>query len=182
MRYIGCPTGAVYSSDDIKRLSEMLDLKSREVGHPIYLIADEPYRELVYDGECVPFIPNYYKNTIVCYSYSKSLSIPGERIGYVFVSPEVQNRETVFRAIAGAGRALGYVCAPSLLQKLVPSLIGECAEIEVYKENRDILYSALTDIGYEVVNPKGAFYLFMKSPLSDAKEFSEIAKIIEKLS
>ena len=170
------PTGAVYSEEDIIRLSRILTEKSRELGKTIYIIADEPYRELVYDGAEVPFIPNYYKDTIVCYSYSKSLSIPGERIGYVFVSPDATDAEILFRAICGAGRALGYVCAPSLLQKLLPSLLGETSDIKIYEENRKILYTSLTELGFEVVPPKGAFYLFVKSPVPDAKEFSDIAK------
>ncbi|MBQ9069920.1 MAG: pyridoxal phosphate-dependent aminotransferase [Clostridia bacterium] len=170
------PTGAVYSEDDIKNLASLLERKSKQYGKPIYIIADEPYRELVYDGKEVPFIPNYYNNTVVCYSYSKSLSIPGERIGYAFVSPRADDAKTVMRAICGAGRALGYVCAPSLLQKLVPSCIGKTSDIKLYEENRRMLYEALTSYGFDLVYPSGAFYLFLKSPTGDAKEFSETAK------
>jgi len=170
------PTGAVYSLDDIEAISALLKEKSKEYGKDIYIISDEPYRELVYSDKGVPYIPNYYDNTIICYSYSKSLSIPGERIGYVFVSPKVNESEAVFRAVCGAGRSLGYVCAPSLLQKLIKDCIGKTSDIEVYKENRDLLYSALTEYGYELTPPDGAFYLFVKALCPDAKEFSEKAK------
>ena len=170
------PTGAVYSEADIIKLAELLTNKSREYGRPIYLIADEPYRELVYDGASVPFIPNYYDNTVVCYSFSKSLSIPGERIGYVFVSPKVTDAYRVFRAVCGAGRALGYVCAPSLLQRLVADCLGKSADIEIYDKNRKMLIDALTSYGYEVSPARGAFYLFVKSLCPSAVEFSEAAK------
>lgn len=170
------PTGAVYSKSDIKALSELLSKKSKKYGKPIYLIADEPYRELAYDAIKVPFIPKYYDNTIVCYSFSKSLSIPGERIGYVFVSPTAESKHEIFRAVCGAGRSLGYVCAPSLFQKLVPYCLGASADLSVYEENRKTLYDALTSYGYEVVYPSGAFYLFVKSPIPSAVDFSDIAK------
>ncbi len=170
------PTGAVYTEEDIIEISKLLTKKSEEYKKTIYIIADEPYRELVYDGTFVPYIPNYYKNTVVCYSYSKSLSIPGERIGYVFVSPEADSAYELFRAVCGAGRALGFVCAPSLLQKLVASTIGDTSDIKIYKENRKILLSALTEYGYEVSPPKGAFYLFVKALCPDAKDFSQRAK------
>ena len=170
------PTGAVYSEDDIRGLAAVLERKSEEYGKPIYLISDEPYRELVYGGACVPYVPNYYKNTVVCYSYSKSLSIPGERIGYVFVSPLADGAEDVFKAVCGAGRALGYVCAPSLLQRLVSRLTGKTSDVSVYEANRNTLLSALTSYGYNVVPPSGAFYLFIKAPGGDARAFSEAAK------
>ncbi len=170
------PTGAVYSEADICALAALLKDKSEEYGHAIYIISDEPYRELVYDGKAVPFIPNYYANTIVCYSYSKSLSIPGDRIGYVFVSPLCADAEAVFRAVCGAGRALGYVCAPSLLQRLVASMLGKSSDISVYESNRSTLLEALSSYGFDVVYPSGAFYLFMKSPVPSAKDFSEKAK------
>lgn len=170
------PTGTVYSEDDIVALTKLLTEKSEEYGHPIYLISDEPYRELAYGGAFVPYVPNYYKNTVVCYSYSKSLSIPGERIGYVFVSPIADNADLVFRAVCGAGRALGYVCAPSLLQRLIGELQGKTSDIEIYDSNRRILLDALTEYGYEVIKPRGAFYLFVKSMAESAKEFSEAAK------
>lgn len=170
------PTGAVYGEDDIAALSRMLEVKSAEVGHPIYLIADEPYRELVYDGARVPFIPNLYKNTVVCYSFSKSLSIPGERIGYVFVPEAADESYSLFRAICGSARALGYVCAPSLLQRLAAMCLGQCADIEIYNSSRLTLMRALTEYGYEVCPPSGAFYLFVKALVPDAREFSDIAK------
>lgn len=170
------PTGAVYSKSDIKALADLLSRKSKKYEKPIYIIADEPYRDLVYDGIKVPFIPRYYDNTIVCYSFSKSLSIPGERIGYAYVSPAAEDAEDVFAAICGAGRSLGYVCAPSLFQRIIPDCLGITAELGIYEENRKILYDALTSYGYEAVYPEGAFYLFVKSPIPSAKDFSDIAK------
>ena len=170
------PTGAVYSKSDIEELADLLLKKSKKYGKPIYIIADEPYRELVYDGISVPFIPKYYDNTVVCYSFSKSLSIPGERIGYAMVSSTAENSESVFRAIAGAGRSLGYVCAPSIFQKLVPYCLGKVSDLAVYEQNRKMLYEALTGFGYEVVYPSGAFYLFVKALTPSAKEFSDVAK------
>ena len=170
------PTGAVYSESDIKALSDLLTKKSEEYGKPIYIISDEPYRELVYDGIKVPFIPKYYANTVICYSFSKSLSIPGERIGYAMVSTSAENAESVFRAIAGAGRSLGYVCAPSIFQKLVPYCLGKSSDLAIYEKNRKTLYEALTGYGYEVVYPSGAFYLFLKSLTPSAKDFSDVAK------
>jgi len=170
------PTGVVYPKEDIAALAGLLKDKSEEFGKTIYLISDEPYRELVYDGIEVPFVPNFYKNTVVCYSYSKSLSIPGDRIGYAFVSPDMADADTVFRTICGAGRALGYVCAPSLLQRLVAECCGISSDIGIYKKNRDTLYSALTEYGYEMARPDGAFYLFVRSLCPDAKEFSLAAR------
>ncbi len=170
------PTGAVYSESSIKAIAEVLNEKSSEYGRDIYLIADEPYRELVFDGVNVPFIPKYYDNTIVCYSYSKSLSLPGERIGYCLVSPRANEHLRVYLAICGAGRALGYVCAPSLLQKAVPYCIGLCSDLSVYDKNRQLLLTKLTEYGFEVVKPQGAFYLFIKAPGGDSKAFSNEAK------
>ena len=170
------PTGAVYKREDIEALSELLTEKSKEYGKTIYLISDEPYRELVYSGEEIPFIPNFYKDTIVCYSYSKSLSIPGDRIGYVFVSPKATDANTLFKTICGAGRSLGYVCAPSLLQRLVAECCGLTSDLGIYRKNRDILYHALTDMGYEMAEPDGAFYLFVKALCRDAVEFSLAAR------
>ena len=175
------PTGAVYSEDIIKKIADILNEKSKELKKEIYLIADEPYRELVYDGVEAPFIPNYYNNTIVCYSYSKSLSLPGERIGYCLVSPRVSEHEKVYLAVCGAGRALGYVCAPSLLQKIIPYCVGLCSDLSIYDNNRQLLLAKLTEYGFEVVKPQGAFYLFVKSPIADAREFSNIAKRFELL-
>ncbi len=170
------PSGVVYSEETIIKLAELLTVKSEEFGHPIYLISDEPYRELVYSAEGVPFTANYYKNTIVCYSYSKSLSLPGERIGYVLIPSEADNFTELYNAIAGAGRSCGYVCAPSLMQKMIARCADVMPDISSYRKNRDYLYNALTEIGYECADPSGAFYLFVKAPNGNADEFSEIAK------
>ncbi len=170
------PSGVVYNEQTIKALCEVLSRKQQEYSHPIYLIADEPYRELVFDGIDVPYLMNYYDNTIVCYSYSKALSLPGERIGYIAVSPKAQDSESVYLAICGAGRSLGYVCAPSLFQQVIKKTIGAKVDVNIYKENRDILYSALTEYGYECVAPDGAFYLFVKALEDDAYKFFEKAK------
>ena len=170
------PSGTVYSEETIKKLAELLERKSAEYGHPIMLIADEPYREIVYDDVEVPYVTKYYKNTIVCYSYSKSLSLPGERIGYILVPDEVENSKAVYAAVCGAGRALGYVCAPSLFQKVIARCTGQTGDIDLYKKNRDLLYENLTALGYECVKPQGAFYLFMKALEEDAVAFSEKAK------
>lgn len=170
------PCGVVLSEETISKLAELLNKKQKELGTDIFVIADEPYRELVYGDVVVPYIPNYYDNTLVCYSYSKSLSLPGERIGYIFVSPKVQNSADVYATVCGAGRALGFVCAPSLLQYLVAKCQGLTGDIEAYKQNRDILYNALVEYGYTVAKPDGAFYLFVKSPEEDANAFCEKAK------
>lgn len=175
------PSGVVLSEETIKELAELLNKKSAEFGTDIYIIADEPYRELVYGGVKVPYIPNYYNNTIVCYSYSKSLSLPGERIGYIFVSPRLTNCGDVYAAVCGAGRALGFVCAPSLLQYTVAECLGLTGDISAYEKNRNILYNALTEYGYTAAKPDGAFYLFVKSPEKDANAFCEKAKKYELL-
>ena len=173
------PSGVVLNEDTIKELSCLLREKQAEFGTDIYIIADEPYRELVYGGVKVPYIPNYYDNTLVCYSFSKSLSLPGERIGYIFVSPKVSNCSDVYAAVCGAGRALGFVCAPSLLQYTVAENLGKTSNIEIYDKNRNILYDALTEYGYKLACPDGAFYLFLKSPEADANAFCERAKKYE---
>ena len=170
------PTGAVYSEKNIKALTEALRRCEKRYGHPIYLISDEPYRELVYDGVTVPYLTKYYNDTIVCYSFSKSLSIPGERIGYVLVSPRCEDFTSVYQAVCGAGRSLGYVCAPSLLQKALPYCLGKTADISVYDRNRRMLMERLSEFGFEMIRPQGAFYLFIKSPSGDATEFCERAK------
>ncbi len=170
------PSGVVYSEETITKLAALLTEKSEEFGHPIYLISDEPYRELVYTEAGVPFTASYYKNTIVCYSYSKSLSLPGERIGYVLIPSEADNFTELYNAIAGAGRSCGYVCAPSLMQKMIARCADVMPDISSYRKNRDYLYNALTEIGYECADPSGAFYLFVKAPNGNADEFSEIAK------
>ena len=170
------PSGVVYTESAIRKLADLMSEKSAAYGHPIYLIADEPYRELVYDGLDVPYLTKYYKDTIVCYSYSKSLSLPGERIGYILVPDEAADSADVYAAVCGAGRALGYVCAPSLAQHVIASCTGQVSDLTVYKKNRDLLLSALEDCGFTCIHPDGAFYLFMKAPVSDAGAFCEKAK------
>ena len=170
------PSGVVYSEETVKKLTALLARKSAEYGRTIYLVTDEPYRELVYGGVKVPYLTAYYKHTVVCYSYSKSLSLPGERIGYIFVSPEADGAKELYLAVCGAGRALGYVCAPSLFQKMVARCQGITSDISVYERNRDMLLSALREYGYSCVRPDGAFYLFVRSPEPDANAFCERAK------
>lgn len=170
------PSGVVYSEETVKALTEVLKRKALEYSHPIYLIADEPYRELVFDGIDVPYLMNYYDDTLVCYSYSKALSLPGERIGYIAVSPKMQNSTEVYLAVCGAGRSLGYVCAPSLFQQVIKRCVASSVDVNVYKENRDILYENLTSYGYECVKPDGAFYLFVKALEEDAYKFFERAR------
>ena len=175
------PSGVVYSADTIEAVCDILSRKETEYGHPIYLIADEPYREIVYDGIQVPYLMNYYKNTLVCYSYSKALSLPGERIGYIAVSPDMEEERRVYAAVCGAGRALGYVCAPSLFQRVAAACVEETADLSVYMENRDLMYRSLTEYGYECVRPDGAFYLFVRALEPDAAAFCERAKKYELL-
>lgn len=170
------PAGTVYDEETIKAISCILDKKQKEYGYPIYIIADEPYREILFDGATCPYIPSYYDNTIICYSYSKALSLPGERIGYIAVSPKCENASNLYLTIMGAGRALGYVCAPSLFQKVLAKHADKVSNPNPYKDNRDILIKTLTDLNFTCVNPKGAFYLFIKSPIADAVEFSNHAK------
>ncbi len=171
------PSGVVYTEETLKGLAALLERKSSEYGHPIYIIADEPYRELVYGGVKVPFIPCLYKNTIVCYSYSKSLSLPGERIGYVYVPSFADDRDAVFAAIAGAARIMGHVCPPTLIQKVIELCAEERPDLVAYDENRNLLYNSLREMGYECAKPDGAFYLFVKAPNGDANAFSEKAKL-----
>ena len=175
------PSGVVISEEGIRELCEVLEKKQKEYGHPIFLITDEPYRELVYDGIKVPYLMNYYDNTIVCYSYSKSLSLPGERIGYIAVSDRAVQWKQIYAAVCGAGRALGYVCAPSLFQQVVKRCQGVTSDVSVYEKNRDILYNALTEYGYHCIKPDGAFYLFVEALEEDAGAFSERAKEYELL-
>ena len=170
------PSGVVYTEEKIRALCDLLRRKSEEFGRPIYLIADEPYRELVYSDVTVPYLMNYYNNTLVCYSYSKSLSLPGERIGYIAVCPKMEDGKNVYLAVCGAGRSLGYVCAPSLFQQVIAQCLDAKVNVEAYRENRDLLYDNLTAFGYECVKPDGAFYLFVKSPDGDAYSFYEKAK------
>ena len=171
------PSGVVYTEETLKGLAALLERKSAEYGHPIYIIADEPYRELVYGGVKVPFIPCLYKNTIVCYSYSKSLSLPGERIGYVYVPGFADDSHEVYAAIAGAARIMGHVCPPTLMQKVIELCAEERPDLVAYDENRNLLYNSLTEMGYECAKPDGAFYLFVKAPNGDAVAFSEKAKL-----
>ena len=173
------PSGVVYSRATIEALCELLRAKSKEYGRAIYIIADEPYRELVYSGVEVPYLMNHYDNTLVCYSYSKSLSLPGERIGYIAVSPTMEDAQSIYLAVCGAGRSLGYVCAPSLFQQVIARCINAKVNVEAYKRNRDLLYDSLTSYGYECVKPDGAFYLFVKALEPDAYKFYERAKAHE---
>ena len=170
------PSGAVYSEKTIEKLANLLGEKEKEYNHPIFIIADEPYREIVYDGAEVPFVTKYYDNTLVCYSYSKSLSLPGERIGYILVPQQAYESKALYAAVAGAGRALGYVCAPSMMQKVIAQCQGQTGDVELYKKNRDLLYEGLTKIGYECFKPQGAFYMFVKALEEDTTSFCERAK------
>lgn len=170
------PTGVVYSEDTIRKLSGIMEAKQKEYGTDIYLISDEPYRELVYDGAAVPFLTKYYGNTVIGYSYSKSLSLPGERIGYLVIPDEAADSENVRVAANVATRILGFVNAPTLQQKIVAKCIDERTDLSFYGKNRETLYHGLLACGFECIKPQGAFYLFMKSPVEDEKEFCEAAK------
>ena len=169
------PSGVVYSRETLEALAALLGRKEAEYGHPIYIVSDEPYRELVYGVE-VPFLPRIYPNTVVCYSYSKSLSLPGERIGYIYVCAEAAQSEALYAAIAGAARGAGHVCAPSLWQKVIARCTHLRPNLEAYDHNRRLLYDSLTAMGYEMAKPDGAFYLFIKAPGGDAVAFMEKAK------
>jgi len=168
------PAGNIYSKEDIIALSKVLERKQNELGTDIYLISDEPYRELSYGDEVVNPM-NYYNNTIICYSFSKTLSLAGERIGYIAVAPKAKDNRAVYYAVCGAGRALGYVCAPTLFQHVIAECIGKTSDLEIYKRNRDLIYGILRDLGFECIKPQGAFYLFLKCPC-DAKIFFEECK------
>ena len=170
------PSGVVYSKETIEKLAKLLSERAAEYAHPIYIIADEPYRELVYDDVEVSFIPSYYADTLVCYSFSKTLSLPGERIGYIAVNPQASDAENVYFAVMGAGRALGYICAPALFQRVVAECIEARPNTLAYKENRDLLFDGLKNIGFECVHPNGAFYLFVKALEQSAEAFSDKAK------
>ena len=175
------PSGVVYSKATLERLAAILTEKSEAFGHPIYLISDEPYREIVYADFEVPWVPHIYRDTIVCYSFSKSLSLPGERIGYVFVPKEVTAGADVYAAVAGAGRSLGYVCAPALFQQTASLCCDMTADLNIYEENAKLFVSALREMGYHVVEPGGAFYLFPRSLEPDDVAFSERAKKLDLL-
>lgn len=170
------PTGVVYTEETLKRLAHILTAKSEEFGSPVYIISDEPYRELAYDGVKVPYVTKIYPHTIVCYSWSKSLSLPGERIGYLVIPPGFHDFENALTAANIAGRVLGYVNAPSLMQRVVARCIDCSTDIEVYDRNRKTLYEGLSEIGYECAYPDGAFYLFVKSLIDDDVEFCRLAK------
>ena len=170
------PTGVVYSEETLKALAEILTKKSAELGHPIFIISDEPYRELAYDGVEVPYVTKYYPNTIVGYSWSKSLSLPGERIGYLVIPSELDDFENAVTAANIANRVLGYVNAPTLIQRVAARCIECSTDIDAYDKNRKALYEGLTEAGYECTKPEGAFYLFVKSPIDDDVEFCALAK------
>ena len=170
------PSGAVYSKHTIQRLADLLTKKQKETGHSIYIISDEPYREIVYDGIKLPHVPKYYDNTLVCYSFSKSLSIPGERIGYIIAPCEAEDYGNLLAVFIAAGRLLSYVSVPALYQKVVGDCVDLTADLSVYQANKDLFYNALTDMGYECVEPGGAFYLFPKALEPDANAFCERAK------
>ena len=169
------PSGVVYTRQTLQALAALLTRKAEEYGHPIYIVSDEPYRELAYGVE-VPFLPLIYPNTVVCYSYSKSLSLPGERIGYVYVPKAAADSRALYAAVAGAARSMGHVCAPSLWQKVIARCARLRPDLAAYDRNRKALYEGLTAMGYEMAKPDGAFYLFIKAPGGDANAFSERAK------
>ena len=170
------PTGAVYTEESIKKVAEILERKQKEYGHPIYLVSDEPYRQLAYGGLVVPYLPKYYTNTIVVYSYSKTLSIPGERVGYIAMQDDVADYEDIIAGVTASIRYLGYVNAPSLQQRMLLKCVDASVDVSVYEKNRDLLYNALTEIGYDCIRPDGAFYLFMRSLEPDDWEFCQKAK------
>ena len=171
------PSGVVYTEETLNKIADILRKKEEEFGHPIYIIADEPYRELVYGGVKVKFIPEVYDNTIVCYSWSKSLSLPGERIGYVYVPATCADAKDLYSAIAGAAREIGSVCPPTLIQRVVEECVGCEPDLVAYDENRTLLYESLTSYGYECAKPDGAFYMWVKAPNGDAMAFSEKANL-----
>ena len=170
------PTGVIYDEKVIKKIASIMNAKQKEYGHNIYLLSDEPYRELVYNNQKYPFVTNYYDNSLVAYSFSKSLSLPGERVGYLLVSSKMNNKDDVFACVCGSGRSLGFVCASSLFQELIPHVLGITSDLSVYKENRELLYNSLVSLGYEVIYPSGAFYMFVKALEEDDEAFSNVAK------
>jgi aspartate aminotransferase len=175
------PSGVVLKEETIIGICKVLEKKSAEYAHPIYLISDEPYRELVYGDVKVPYLLKYYKDCFVCYSFSKSLSLPGERIGYILVSPEMEENRDVYAAVCGAGRALGYVCAPTLFQMVIKECCDAVSDVSIYESNRNLLAGALREYGYRCIEPDGAFYLFVEAMESDANAFCETAKKYELL-
>lgn len=175
------PSGTVYTAETLQKLAALLTQKGEEYGHPIYIVADEPYRELVYDGVQVPFIPAIYPNTVICYSYSKSLSLAGERIGYILVPRQAADSKALYTAICGASRAIGHICAPSLWQEVIARCAHLRPDMAAYGKNRQALYDGLRALGYETAKPDGAFYLFVKVPGGDGFAFSEKAKALDLL-
>ena len=176
------PTGVVFTEENLRKLCDILREKEQAFGHPIYLIADEPYRELIYDADTVvPYLTNLYDDTFVCYSFSKSISLPGERIGYIVVSPKMADNRNVYAAVCGAGRALGFVCAPSMMQRVVAENLGKTGDLSIYRRNRDLLYNALTEYGYRCIYPDGAFYLWVQALEEDANAFCQKARDYELL-
>lgn len=175
------PSGTVYTAETLQKLAALLQEKSEAFGHPIYIVADEPYRELVYDGVEVPYIPAIYPNTIICYSYSKSLSLAGERIGYILVPRQAQDSRELYLAVSGASRAIGHICAPALWQEVIARCAHLRPNMEAYAKNRKALLEGLLALGYEVAKPDGAFYLFVKVPGGDGFAFSEKAKALDLL-
>ncbi len=170
------PTGACYSEDTIKKLASVLEEASNKYKRAIYIISDEPYREIVFDGFNIPYVPKYYKNTLVCYSYSKSLSLPGERIGYIAFTDDADDSDILLGTIGAVAREISYVGVPSLFQMVVRDCVDELADISIYETNKNLIYNALKDIGYSVVEPKGTFYIFPKCLEDDASSFCEKAK------
>lgn len=170
------PTGVIYSEETLQAIADILEKKQREFGGTIVLISDEPYRELAYDGAIVPYVTKYYKNTVICYSYSKSLSLPGERIGYLVIPDEMEDSAEVLQAAAISNRVLGCVNAPSLIQRVIKRCLNVEVDVAAYDKNRNRLYGGLTECGFDCIKPQGAFYLFVKSPVADEKEFCEVCK------
>jgi aspartate aminotransferase len=170
------PTGVVYGEEVVKGIAELMARKSEEYGHTIYIVSDDPYREIVYDDIEVPYMLNYYTNTFIVYSYSKSLSLPGERIGYVAFLPEMEEAEEVEMCLSNATRNLGFTNAPSLFQRVIMKCLDETVEVDIYRRNRDLLYNHLMDLGFECIKPEGAFYLFSKALEIDDKAFVAAAK------
>ena len=170
------PTGVLFKEELIVKIANILKENEKKYHHPIYIVSDEPYRELNYTQNKYPFISNYYDNSLICYSFSKVLSLPGERIGYVTVNPKAENVQDLFYAICGAGWSLGYICAPTLYQFMIPHVLGITCDISIYDKNRNLLYESLKEIGYEAIYPEGAFYLFVKALEDDEEHFSEMAK------
>ena len=171
------PAGTVYTAETLRKLAALLDRKGAEYGKTIYIISDEPYRELVYGDAVAPWVPGIYDNTVVCYSWSKSLSLPGERVGYVYVSEKCADHDELYAAVAGAARSIGHVCAPSLMQKVIARCVGLRPDLKAYDENRRLLSESLASYGYEMAKPDGAFYLFVKAPGGSSRDFSEKAKL-----